>query len=322
MIKSAIYLVSLCLMLTGCEQSSQPSQQMTLASTGLLTADLSSDGKQAIVSSISQGIIVWDLEQNRQRWRWKQSDSADDLVFITRFSEGNSHAVTATPDTFATWRLQDGQSQGYYSLPESKLRDIALSADGRYVLIGREDGKAEWLDTRSGRRLQFLGHTEQVNTVDLSANGRYALTGGNDYSAYLWDTRSGQVIWRFNHGGRVIMARLEPSGRYAFTADSSRASIWDLKTGKEVSQLQYDHRFEVYTSARFANDGKWLITGAPSRQLSLWQVSDGALLQSWRVSPQPKVKPPSAVVYGVALRDNSHLVSASSSGLAEIWTIK
>ncbi|MGL5331707.1 MAG: WD40 repeat domain-containing protein, partial [Aeromonas veronii] len=193
---------------------------------------------------------------------------------------------------------------------------------GRYVLIGREDGKAEWLDTRSGRRLQFLGHTEQVNTVDLSANGRYALTGGNDYSAYLWDTRSGQVIWRFNHGGRVIMARLEPSGRYAFTADSSRASIWDLKTGKEVSQLQYDHRFEVYTSARFANDGKWLITGAPSRQLSLWQVSDGALLQSWRVSPQPKVKPPSAVVYGVALRDNSHLVSASSSGLAEIWTIK
>ncbi len=236
MIKSAIYLVSLCLMLTGCEQSSQPNQQMTLASTGLLTADLSSDGKQAIVSSISQGIIVWDLEQNRQRWRWKQSDSADDLVFITRFSEGNSHAVTATPDTFATWRLSDGQSQGYYSLPESRLRDIALSADGRYVLIGREDGKAEWLDTRSGRRLQFLGHTEQVNTVDLSANGRYALTGGNDYSAYLWDTRSGQVIWRFNHGGRVIMARLEPSGRYAFTADSSRASIWDLKTGKEVSR--------------------------------------------------------------------------------------
>ena len=47
-----------------------------------------------------------------------------------------------------------------------------------------------------------------------------------------------------------------------------------------------------------------------------------AQLQSWLVSPHPKVKPPSAVVYGVALRDNSHLVSASSSGLAEIWTIK
>ncbi|MGL4932924.1 MAG: WD40 repeat domain-containing protein [Aeromonas sp.] len=322
MLKSAIYLISLCLMLSGCEPHSPPDQQLTLASTGLLTADLSSDGKLAIVSSIEQGIVVWDLEQQRQRWRWTQSDSTDDLVVIARFSEGNSHAVTATTDTFATWQLQDGHSQGYYSLPESKLRDIALSANGRAVLIGREDGKAEWLDTQSGRRLQFLGHSEQINTVDLSANGHYALTGGNDYSAYLWDTRSGQVVWRFNHSGRVLLARLEPSGRYAFTADSRRARIWDLKTGQQVSELQHDQRFETYTNARFANHGQWLITGDPSRQLSLWQVNDGTLLQRWRVSATPGVKPPSAVVYGVALRDNSHLVSASSSGLAEIWTIK
>ncbi|MGY3911331.1 WD40 repeat domain-containing protein [Aeromonas piscicola] len=322
MIKSAIYLIGICLILTGCEQSSLPDRQITLANQGLLSADLASDGKQAIVSSLGQGTVVWDLEQSKERWRWRQSDNQDNFVIITRFSADNSHAVTATLDTFAIWHLQDGQSQGYYSLPESKLRDIALSADGRQVLIGREDGKAEVVDTRTGRRLQFLGHTEQVNTVDLSANGRYALTGGNDYSAYLWDTRSGQVVWRFNHAGRVVMAKLDPQGRFAFTADSRQASIWDLKTGKEVSRLQFDHRFEVYTTARFANDGNWLITGAPSRQLSLWRVSDGSLLQSWRVSPHPRVKPPSAVVYGVALRDNSHLVSASSSGLAEIWTIK
>jgi WD40 repeat protein len=322
MIKSAIYLIGICLILTGCEQSSLPDRKITLASQGVLSADIASDGKQAIVSSLGQGTVVWDLEQGKERWRWRQSDNQDNFVIITRFSADNSHAVTASLDTFAIWRLRDGQSQGYYSLPESRLRDIALSADGRQVLIGREDGKAEVVDTQTGRRLQFLGHTEQVNTVDLSANGRYALTGGNDYSAYLWDTRSGQVVWRFNHAGRVVMARLDPKGRFAFTADSRQASIWDLRTGKEVSRLKYDHRFEVYTSARFANDGKWLITGAPSRQLSLWRVSDGSLLQSWRVSPHPRVKLPSAVVYGVALRDNGHIVSASSSGLAEIWTIK
>ncbi|WP_349921221.1 WD40 repeat domain-containing protein [Aeromonas veronii] len=322
MIKSAIYLFGICLMLTGCEQSSSPDQQIPLASQGLLSADLSSDGRQAMVSSLGQGTVVWDLDKGQERWRWRQSDSQDNFVTLTRFSPDDSHAITATLDTFAIWRLQDGQSQGYYSLPESRLRDAALSADGTQVLIGREDGKAEVVDTRTGRRLQFLGHSEQVNTVDLSPNGRYALTGGNDYSAYLWDTRTGQVVWRFNHGGRVVMARLDPSGRFAFTADSRQASIWDLKTGKEQSRLQFDHRFEVYTAARFANDGQWLITGAPSRQLSLWRVSDGSQLQSWRVSPHPKVIPPSAVVYGVALRDNSHLVSASSSGLAEIWTIK
>lgn len=70
------------------------------------------------------------------------------------------------------------------------------------------------------------------------------------------------MVWRFNHAGRVVLARLDLSGRPAFTADSRQASIWDLTTGKELSRLQFDHRFEVYTAARFANDGKWLITGA------------------------------------------------------------
>ncbi|PJG60550.1 WD40 repeat domain-containing protein [Aeromonas cavernicola] len=322
MIKSAIYLLSLVLLLTGCEPSSAPDRYFSLTNLGLVSADITKDGKVAIISGQGQGTSVWDLEHNQQRWRWQHAEQADNLVFITRFSGDDSHAVTATLNTFAIWRLADGQAQGYFSLPESSLRDIALSADARQVLIGREDGKAEIVDTQSGRRLQFLGHTEQVNTVDLSANGRYALTGGNDYSAYLWDTRSGQVVWRFNHSGRVVMVRFEPSGRYAFTADSRQASIWDLQTGKEVSRLQYDHRFETYTTARFVNDGKWLITGAPSRQLSLWQVSTGTLLQSWRVSPHPKVKPPSAVVYGVALRDNSQIVTVSSSGLAETWTVK
>ena len=143
------------------------------------------------------------------------------------------------------------------------LRDAAISADGRQVLIGREDGKAEVVDTpdRTPAAIPRPHRTGQHG--GSLPNGRYALTGGNDYSAYLWDTRTGQVVWRFNHAGRVVMARLDPSGRFAFTADSRQASIWDLKSGKEHSRLQYDHRFEVYTSARFANGGNWLITGAP-----------------------------------------------------------
>lgn len=119
MIKSAIYLVAVCLILTGCEQSSSPDRQLTLASQGLLSADLASDGKQAIVSSLGQGTVVWDLEQDKERWRWRQSDNPDDFVIITRFSADNSHAVTASLNTFGIWRLKDGQSQGYYSLPES-----------------------------------------------------------------------------------------------------------------------------------------------------------------------------------------------------------
>jgi hypothetical protein len=47
---------------------------------GLLSADLASSGKQAIVSSLGQGTVVWDLEQGKERWRWRQSDDQEEFV--------------------------------------------------------------------------------------------------------------------------------------------------------------------------------------------------------------------------------------------------
>ena len=52
-------------MLAGCEQSSQPGRQIRLAEQGLLSADLAGSGKLALVSSLGQGTVVWDLDQGR-----------------------------------------------------------------------------------------------------------------------------------------------------------------------------------------------------------------------------------------------------------------
>lgn len=322
--KSALPFLLPLLLLSGCSENGSPVlHSVRLSAEGTLTADITADASTALLSGVSQGVTVWDLQNNRQRYRWQLAQNEDESTFVGRFSPSGAQAVTATPTTFGLWSLANGRSLGFYSLPESRLRDIAISDNARAVLIGREDGKAEFVDLHSGRRLQFLGHTEQVNSVDLSANGRYALTGGNDYSAYLWDTQSGQVIHRFNHASRVTMARLDPSGRAAFTASSmGQAILWDLTSGKEISRLQMEHRQEIYSAARFANQGQWLLTGSPSRQAALWRVSDGARLQQWRVAPRPSARPSSSVVYGIALRDNSRVITLSSSGYAETWGIK
>ena len=71
------------------------------------------------------------------------------------------------------WSLEDGEAQGFYSISDSEIRDIAVSNGGRYVLIGREDGQAEHVDLQTGRRILFLGHTDKINAVALSPNGRY-----------------------------------------------------------------------------------------------------------------------------------------------------
>jgi len=291
---------------------------------GAYAGAISEDAKISIVSSVHHGISVWDLDNNALKFQWSQSqNSADNLVLAIDIANNNSHVLTANRDRFSLWNLKTGESEGYWKVRESNIRDIAIANNGNYLLIGKSNGTVVHVTMANGRRLEFLGHQEKINSIDMLPNGRVAISGSNDFVAYVWDTQTGQVIYRFNHPSRVTKVALDPQGRYAFTADSKKsAHIWDLKTGKLISSLQYTNRQEVFSSVRFSPDGKSLLTGAPSRKVSLWDIASGNRTTSWRVTPKENIHPAGAVVYSAAFRDNDQIITESSSGYAELWQAK
>jgi len=301
--------------------SDKPIQRWKHATEGAYAANISNDGKYSVVSSIHHGLSLWDLEENALKYSWsQQQNSSDNLVLLADISNNNSHALTANREAFSLWNITTGQSEGFWQVRESTIRDIALSNNGDYVLLGKSNGTVVHITMSNGRRLEFLGHQEKINAVDMLPNGRIAISGGNDYVAYIWDTQSGQVIYRFNHPSRVTMVALDPKGRFAFTADSQKSSnIWDLKTGKRISQLQYFNRHEVFSSVQFSDDGTKLLTGAPTRKVNLWSITTGERLDSWRVTPKESIRAAGAVVYSVAFRGKNQIITESSSGYAELW---
>jgi WD40 repeat protein len=322
--KAFFSLLPLFMVLTACEPTSkQPVSRQLHAVEGAYAAFISHDASLSIVSTIHHGISLWDLKKNALLFNWyQQQDSADNLVLATVISADNQFSLTASRTNFALWNNTTGQSEGYWKISESNIRDIALSNQGRHILIGQSNGKVVHITLSSGRRLEFLGHSEKINSVDMLPNGRVAISGGNDFIAYVWDTKSGQVIYRFNHPSRVTKVALDPKGRYAFTADSKKmATIWDLKTGKAISSLQYSNRQEVFSSVRFSDDGTQLLTGAPSRKVSVWDIATGRRLSYWRVTPRDDMRPAGAVVYSAAFSDNGTVITESSSGYAETWFI-
>jgi WD40 repeat protein len=313
-----------CCLLTACPgPGSGPVTQWKHAEEGAYAAYISRDGHYSLVSSIHHGVALWDNNDNALKYIWsQQQSSSDNLVLATYISDNNSHAVTASRENFSLWNITNGASEGYWKVRNSNIRDIAVANDGKSILLGKGNGVAVHLTLSSGRRLEFLGHTEKINSVDIYPNGRIAISGGNDFVAYVWDTESGQVIYKFNHPTRVTKVALDPHGRYAFSGDSMKtARIWDLKTGKMVSELSYTNRQEVFSSVRFSADGKLLATGAPTRKISLWDIATGQRLKQWRVTPRQDIRPAGAVVYSVAFRDNRTLISESSAGYAELWSI-
>ena len=310
------------IILTACQPVSQkPLQRWQQSVEGAYAGALSSDAKFSIISSIHHGLSVWDLEKNQRIYNWAQEqNSSDNLVLAIDISDNASHAMTANRENFALWNLETGKSEGYWQVRESTIRDIAIANNGNYVLIGKSNATVVHVNVDTGRRLEFLGHTEKINSVDMLPNGRVAISGGNDFIAYVWDTVSGQVIYQFNHSSRVSKVAIDASGRYAFSADSMKAAhIWDLKTGELVSSLQGTKRHEVFSSIRFSKDGKTLITGAATRKVSVWDISTGKRNAHWFVSAKEAKRPTGAVVYGIAFGDNSNLLTISSSGYVESW---
>jgi len=319
-----IFPVILLTTLAACKPITQePIKRWQQSTQGAYAGHISSDAKFSVVSSIHHGLSVWDLTKNKRLYNWSQEqNTSDNLVLSIDISDNASHVLTANKDNFALWNLQSGKSEGYWKVRESHIRDIAISNGGDYLLIGKSNGTVVHVTVDTGRRLEFLGHKEKINSVDMLPNGRVAISGGNDFTAYVWDTQSGQVVYQFNHSSRVSKVALDAKARYAFSADSMKdAYIWDLTTGKRISRLQGTKRHEVFSTVRFSSDGKTLITGAATRKVSIWDISTGKRLSHWFVTPKEAKRPTGAVVYSIAFGDNNDLLTISSSGYVESWPI-
>lgn len=314
-----IFLICVVAVLTACSDSDKPDKMWEHATDGALAAAISQDGSLALVSSSFNDLILWDLNTNAQKYRWAQG--SENLVLFTAISDNNKYAVSAEKDAFVVWDIETGKSLTYSKLRESTIRDIAIANNGD-LLIGKVNGVVVHVNIFSGRRIEFLGHSEKINSVAISSNGRYALSGSSDYTALFWDTRTAQVIYRFVHPTRITKVALDSTGKYAFSAGSQRqSSIWDLKSGNEVSRLQYQSRSRVFSAVKFSNDSTQLFTGSPGRLLNRWQTSSGKKMEQWKVTPRKDSRPVSSVIYAIAQTKSGKLVTESSSGYAEFWTI-
>jgi len=78
----------------------------------------------------------------------------------------------------------------------------------------------------------------------------------------------------------------------------------------------------VIVSASFSNSGDKLVTGAPGRDISLWDVATGDRIKHWKVRTRQQGKPSGAIVYAVAFtQDDQYVLSESSAGYGEKWSL-
>ena len=314
-------ILSSLLLAVGCEPSSIPISQSRHTAGAAYDADISDDGAFSLVASFNHDAVYWDLKKDALLYNWRHSGGPDAGIIAVDISPDGTRAVTATAKDIALWDTSNGKNLGYFAIDDGDLRDIAISDRGDSLIMGLGDGRVIHVNLHTGRRLEFLAHGEAINSVDISPNGRYVLSAGNDHRAIFWDSKTGQILQQRKHASRVILVTLSRDGSVAFSSGiKADAFIWDLLSGEDISQLDLKKRQYVLSSARFSADNQQLLTGAPSRQLALWNADDGKLKKLIRVSTRKMNAPTGAVIYAVGFSSDGRLLTESSAGLGESWS--
>lgn len=323
--KRVIYglVVLLLLAVTGCVDKGQELKRWMHEETGEYSAAFSPDGNYLLTGAIEGFGRVWDVDNNKVMFSVQHEKSDEGGIIAAAFSADDKYLVTAEQQSIARWRVSDGKLLGFWQWPD--IRALAISANGRYALIGMKQNEAIYFDMREGKMVYVFAHHEKINSVSLSRDGRFALTGSDDWHASLWDLETGKFIWAKNMKYKISRVELSDDGKLAFAnayVGQSKIFRTDSK-GTLVSELPVKSRGMTIVSSDFSDDGKIIATGRASKGIDIWDVKTGKNLKSWLPAVKYKVQPDSATILALKIsREQSTLLSESSTGIGQLWSIK
>lgn len=314
----AFYLANL----VGCSDKGQELKQWLHEDTGSYGATISPDNKYLLTGSIGGYGRVWNVADNKVIYSVQHKENNEGGLIAAEFSADSKYLVTIEQQSIARWSVSDGRLVGYWSWPN--LRDVAISAKGRYALIGMKANQAIYFDMQQGEMVYVFPHHEKITSVALSRDGRFALTGADDWHASLWNLSTGEHIWSQNLKYKISHVELSDDGELALAnayVGQSKIFSTDSK-GKLFSQLDVKSRGMTVVSADFSDDGKILATGRAAKGIDIWDVKTGKSLKSWLPKVKHYVQPDSATILDLNISsDKTKLLSESSTGIGQLWSI-
>lgn len=312
--------LGLLVFLSACSENKVALETVTHADAGSYSAAISSDLNYLMTGAIGGFGRVWDLKQNKVLFSLQHQDNERGGMTAAAFSESSEILVTMEQQSLARWRVSTGKLIGYWSWPN--LTDIAVSANGRYALIGSKDNQAVYFDMQAGKMVYAFPHHEKVTSVSLSKDGRYALTGSNDWHASLWDLKNGEHLWSKNMKYKISLVELSDDGQFALAnAFIGETHIYTTRgDGTLLSKLE-DKKMTL-VSADFSDDGLILAAGRAAKSIDIWNVTTGKQNETWRPKVKHLVQPDSATILALRLDANAKtLISESSTGIGQSWAL-
>ena len=330
-------------LLVGCTAERASDAQWAHSELSSYAAAFSPDGHYVLVGDTDAPARLWDLENNEVLYSWQNKADEVGTTTAVGFSSDGKVAATSEQDTIVLWEVATGEPMIRITFPV-KIKALALSPQGDYLLLALYDRTAVYFDVIENRVVQILEHdgapvnspiNQLINAVAISPSGKYGLTGGDDQTARLWDLETGEQLRSWKHSNAVNIVAFYPKGGFVLTgAGNGQTHFWNMVSGEEQYTLRTAPwpkerplpdfpTFKMTTTAiDFSPDNAYLVTGHSSRKICLWQVATGDKLECWQVARRQALRP-GVVLQAVSFSaDGKAIYSEAGNGIGQKWLLK
>jgi len=201
------------------------------------------------------------------------------VVCCVRFSADGKYIATGCNRTAQIFDVKTGQKTVTLNDDTAErdgdlyIRSVCFSPDGRYLATGAEDKIIRiWDIARKKIKNSFIGHEQDIYSLDFSRDGQRLASGSGDRTARLWDMETGQCLLTLSIEDGVTTVAVSPDGKFLAAGSLDRAvRVWDTDKGTLVERLE-GHKDSVYSVA-FSPNGYELLSGSLDKTIKLWELS-------------------------------------------------
>jgi WD40 repeat protein len=234
------------------------------------------------------------------------AQSRDELTLVTLGEDRTVQVWTARPRRGPVGEL---------ARIDSRPSAFALSADGRTLAVGANDGTARVLDAATGReRSRLTGQGGAVTAIAFDTTDRI-VTGDARGTVRSWDASTGRVLRERSgaHRGAVTAIAVARSGSRLLVTGGDDAIVgrWNSESlepsGGRLGPLQ-----SPITDVAVGLDGKTLAASTRHGDVARWD-SDGRAIATFTVTPD--------TVWAIALGAGDRLAAASADDVLSLWAL-
>jgi WD40 repeat protein len=242
---------------------------------GVSSGSFSPDGKMLLTSGINR-VRLWDVASGKIK-REATVEGEPQVFFV----DGKT-VVQASEDTIRVLDALTGKEIRQLRSRRGRIREVALSSDGKRLVVHSEEyGHTVW-DVATGEQLHnFDGHWGSVESLAFSPDGKQLVSVAGQFEPlHVWDVSTSKLLLRIPcRDWPVCCVAFAPDGKtiacgsYAAPNADNPIRLLDSTTGRRVRALK-GHLGSLHSLA-YSPDGRHLVSSGRDERVRLWEVESG-----------------------------------------------